>query len=172
MAWEQKGNKPIAVNHLPRIGFCCGRSDQQQSTAPVLDWKNQAIEILNEPGWRVADIGPLHGDIGTFKIRRDRALTLFIDTEAVRGRSFPGRQVRPGTARINSDKVLVESSSGAKAVLSGVDARTRVESGNTVRENGRVHELTIALPKAGPVIRLNGSKTSLRIISGRTSSRV
>jgi hypothetical protein len=150
MAWEQKGNKPIAVNHLPRIGFCCGRSDQQQSTAPVLDWKNQAIEILNEPGWRVADIGPLHGDIGTFKIRRDQALTLFIDTEAVRGRSFPGRQVRPGTARINSDKVLVESSSGAKAVLSGVDARTRVESGNTVRENGRVHELTIALPKAGP----------------------
>jgi hypothetical protein len=51
----------------------------------VLDWKNQAIEILNEPGFSVTDRGPLHGDIRTFKIRRDDCLILFIDTE---GREF------------------------------------------------------------------------------------
>jgi hypothetical protein len=48
----------------------------------VLDWKNQAIEMLNELGFFVTDRGPLHGDIRTFRIRRDDSLTLFIDTEA------------------------------------------------------------------------------------------
>jgi hypothetical protein len=83
----------------------------------VLDWKNQAIEILNEPGFSVTDRGPLHGDIRTFKIRRDDCLILFIDTEAARGGNFPPRAIPPGTARINPDNVTLENPSGAKAAL-------------------------------------------------------
>jgi hypothetical protein len=115
----------------------------------VLDWKNQAIEILNEPGFSVSDRGPLHGDIRTFKIRRDGCLTLFIDTEAARGGHFRRRAIPPGTARINPDNVTLESQSGAKAVLSAADTRTRIESGDTVRETARIHEFSIALPNAG-----------------------
>ena len=89
--------KSLASNWLLLWTF-----SQQQSAAPVLDWKNQAIEILNEPGWAVADHGPLHGDIRTLKIRRDCSLTLFIDTEAARGRHFPRRAIPPGGARIQS----------------------------------------------------------------------
>jgi hypothetical protein len=116
----------------------------------VLGWKSQAIEMLNEFGFSVVDQGPLHGDIRTFKIRHDDCLILFIDTEAARGGNFPRRAIPPGTARINPDNVMLESPSGAKAVLSAVDARTRVERGDTVRETARIHELHIALPDAGP----------------------
>jgi len=58
---------------------------------PVLGWKNQAIDILNESGFVVTDRGPLHGDIRTFRLRRDDHLILFIDTEAARGGNFPAR---------------------------------------------------------------------------------
>jgi hypothetical protein len=74
----------------------------------VLDWKNQAIEILNALGFSVTDHGPLHGDIRTFKIRRDDCLTLFMDTEAARGGHFPRRAIPPGAARINPDNVILE----------------------------------------------------------------
>jgi hypothetical protein len=117
----------------------------------VLDWKNKAIDLLNQPGFSVADQGPLHGDIRAFKIRRDESLTLFIDTEAVRGRHFPARAIPPGMARINPDNVKIDNPSGAKADLSAVIATTRTERGNEVRETARVHELTVALPGAGPV---------------------
>jgi hypothetical protein len=137
--------KSLASNRLLLWTF-----SQQQSAAPVLDWKNQAIEILNEPGWAVADHGPLHGDSRTLKIRRDCSLTLFIDTEAARGRHFPRRAIPPGGARNNPDNVTLESVSGAKAILSAVDARTRVEGGDTARETARIHELTIKLPGPGP----------------------
>jgi hypothetical protein len=117
---------------------------------PVLDWKNQAIDILNEYGFVVTDRGPLHGDIRTFKIRRDDCLTVFIDTEAARGGHFQRRAIPPSTARINTDSVVLENPSGAKAVLSAVDARRRSEVGDTVRETARIHELSITLPDAGP----------------------
>jgi hypothetical protein len=116
----------------------------------VLGWKNQAIEILNEPGFSVTDRGPLHGDIRTFTIRRDDCLTLFIDTEAARGGNFPRRAIPAGSARINPDNVTLDSPSGAKAVLSAADARRRIESGDTVREIARIHEFTVTLPDAGP----------------------
>jgi hypothetical protein len=106
--------------------------------------------MLNELGFSVTDRGPLHGDIRTFKIRRDDCLILFIDTEAARGGNFPPRAIPPGTARINPDNVTLQNPSGAKAVLSAVDARTRVERGDTVRETARIHELTVTLPDAGP----------------------
>jgi hypothetical protein len=61
----------------------------------VLDWKNQAIEMLNELGFFVTDRGPLHGDIRTFRIRRDDSLTLFIDTEAAGVGIFHRVQFRP-----------------------------------------------------------------------------
>jgi hypothetical protein len=115
----------------------------------VLDWSNEAIEILNDGGFNVTDRGPLHGDIRTFKLRRDCGLTLFIDTEAERGKRFQRRAIPPGTARINQDNVTLESPKGAKAVLSSVDARTRNEIGDTVRETARVHELSITLPDGG-----------------------
>ena len=108
----------------------------------VLDWKNQAIEMLNEAGFSVTDRGPLHGDIRTFKIRRDNCLTLSIDTEAPRGGHFPRRAIQAGSARINPDNVVLENPSGAKAVLSAVDTRTRDERGASVRETARIHELT------------------------------
>jgi hypothetical protein len=116
----------------------------------VLDWKNQAIEMLNELGFFVTDRGPLHGDIRTFRIRRDDSLTLFIDTEAAGSGNFPPRAIPPGTARINPDDVTLENPSGAKSVLSAVDAKTRDERGATVRETARIHELTVTLPDAGP----------------------
>jgi hypothetical protein len=116
----------------------------------VLDWKNQAIEMLNEPGFSVTDRGPLHGDIRTFRVRRNDCLTLLIDTEAARGGNFPRRAIAPGTARINPDNVMFENPSGAKAVLSAVDTTRRFESGDTVREIARIHELTVTLPDAGP----------------------
>jgi len=117
----------------------------------VLNWKNQAIDILNEPGFSVTDPGPLHGDVRTFKIRRDNCLTLSIHTEAVRRGHFQRRAIPPGTARINTDSVMLENPSGAKAVLSAVDSRGRSEVGDTVRETARIHELSITLPDAGPV---------------------
>ena len=116
----------------------------------MLDWKNQAIEILNAPGFSVTDHDPLHGDIRTFKIRRDERGVLFIDTEPVRGRYFPMREALTGTVRVNRDKVKVEKPPGVKAVLTGVDGLTRVESGNTVRETARIHQLTVTLLDAGP----------------------
>jgi hypothetical protein len=116
----------------------------------VLDWKNQAIEILNAPGFSVTDHGPLHGDIRTFKIRRDEHCVLFVDTEAVRGGYFPMREVPAGTVRVNRDKMELENPSGTKAVLTGVDGLTRVESGDTVRETARIHQFTVTLPDSGP----------------------
>jgi hypothetical protein len=87
------------------------------------------MEILNEPGFSVTDRGPLHGDVRTFKIRRDDCLTLFIDTEAVRLGHLQRRAIPAGTARINTDNVVLENPSGAKAILSEVDARRRSEVG-------------------------------------------
>jgi hypothetical protein len=116
----------------------------------VLGWKNQAIEMLNEFGFSVVDRGPLDGDIRTFKIRRDDCLILFIDTEAARGSNFPRHAIPAGTAPINPDNVMLENPSGAKAVLSAVDTRTRAERGASVRETARIHELAVTLPNAGP----------------------
>jgi hypothetical protein len=116
----------------------------------VLNWKNRSIDLLNGPGFGITDAGGLHGHIRKFTIRRDECLTLFIDTEAVRGASFTGRAIPPGTARFNTDKLQHENPSGAKAILSAVDTRRRVESGDTVRETVRVHELTVTLPGAEP----------------------
>ena len=116
----------------------------------MLDWKNQAIEILNASGFSVTDRGPLHGDIRTFKIRRDQRGVLFVDTEAIRGGYFPMRDVPAGTHRINRDKVDLENLCSAKAVLAGVDALTRIERGNTVRETARIHQITVTFADAGP----------------------
>ena len=128
----------------PNLGF-------SRSFRPlVLNWKNRSIDLLDGPGFGVSDTGPLHGHIRKFTIRRDERLTLFIDTEAVRGADFPARSIPPGTARINADKVELENPSGAKAVLSAVDATRRLENGNTVRETARIHELTVTLPDARP----------------------
>lgn len=116
----------------------------------MLDWKNKAIEILNEPGFSVKDRGPLHGDIRTFEIRRDDCGTLLIDTEAIGGGHFQRRAISPGVARINTDNVVLENPSGAKAILSAVDSRRRSKIGDAVSETARIHELSITLPNAGP----------------------
>jgi hypothetical protein len=99
--------------------------------------------MLNEPGFSVADSGPLHGPIRKFTIRRDERLTLLIDTKAGQGAQSSARAIPPGTARINVDKVELENLSGAKAILSAADTTRRIEKANTVRETARIHELTV-----------------------------
>ena len=42
------------------------------------DWKDQNTEMLNEPGFKVSDPGPLHAPILSFKIRRDEHLEIVL----------------------------------------------------------------------------------------------
>jgi hypothetical protein len=150
IAW--RGNRTgtrSPINHLPRIGFCGGRSDQQQSAAPVLGWKNQAIEILNEPNWSVVNPGPLHHPVLKFTIRRDERFALFIETEAVKGATSTAGEIPPGTVRINTDKAGLGHMFGAKATLSGLNRVRLYPDADPVRERSRIHELTLTLPDRG-----------------------
>jgi hypothetical protein len=67
----------------------------QRLADSVLDWKNQAIEILNEPGFSVTDPGPLHGPIRSFKVRRDERFALSSTLKLKRERLPRLRKFRP-----------------------------------------------------------------------------
>jgi hypothetical protein len=118
----------------------------------VLDWKNQAIDILNEPGFSVTDPGPLSGPILAFKIRRDQKLTLFIETEAAKGAKARADDIPPGTVRINLDKIELRHTFGATATLSGVNRLRSKPNGDPVQEIARIHDLTVTLPDRGPAV--------------------
>jgi hypothetical protein len=122
----------------------------QRSAVPVLDWKNQAIEMLNEPNWRVVDPGPLHHPVLKFTIRRDERFALFIETEAVKGATCTASEVPSGTVRINTDKVELAHMFGSKSTLSGLNTVRLHPDADPVRERSRIHELTLTLPNAGP----------------------
>ena len=116
----------------------------------MLTWKNQAIDILNEPGFGVADLGPLRQPILSFKVRRDERFALFIDTEAAKGAKSSAREIPPGTVRINTDKVELAHRYGAKATLSGLNTTRLHPDADPVRETARIHDLAVTLPNAGP----------------------
>jgi hypothetical protein len=116
----------------------------------MLDWKNQAIEVLNELNWCVVDPGPLHHPVLKFTIRRDERFALFIETEAVKGASSTASEVPSGTVRINTEKVELTHVFGGKATLSGLNTVRLHPDADPVRERSRIHELTLTLPNAGP----------------------
>jgi hypothetical protein len=114
-----------------------------------LDWKNQAVELINEPGFSVTDPGPLHGPIIKFLARRDCRLTLLIETEAGEDATSNAQEITPGTVRENFDKVELENEAGAKATLTGLSRLRSNESAIQVRQISRIQELNISLPAVG-----------------------
>jgi hypothetical protein len=118
----------------------------------VLDWKNQAIEILNERGFSVTEPGPLHRPIRSFKVRRDERFALFIDTEAEKGATSTAQEIPPGTVRINTDKAELAHTFGAKATLSGLNTIRLHPDADPVRETARIHDLTVTLPDRGTAV--------------------
>jgi hypothetical protein len=128
------------------------RAAESQDQAPVLDWKNQAIDILNEAGFSVTDPGPLSGPILAFKIRRDERFALLMDTEAPKGAKSRAEKIPPGTVRINLDKIELSHTLGATATLSGVNRRRSKPDGDPVQEIARIHDLIVTLPDRGPAV--------------------
>jgi hypothetical protein len=112
----------------------------------VWDWKSQSIALLNEPGFRVSEPGPLHAPVHSFKIRREEDLGILLETETALDAKSTAKQIPSGTVRFNTDAVtIVHQFMDAKAILTGVQTLSVSQHGDRFQEIAAVHELTITL---------------------------
>ena len=110
------------------------------------DWKDQNTEMLNEPGFKVSDPGPLHAPILSFKIRRDEHLEIVLETETALDAKSIAEKIPSGTLRYNTETAtLVHKFMDATATLTGVQTLSVSQQEDRLREIATIHELTTKL---------------------------
>jgi hypothetical protein len=88
----------------------------------LFSWQWESFkEIIDAYSPIVDDHGPLAGPVHRFTIRRDPELRLCMETEAPESAIEPKAHYRPGTVRINDDRVTFQTSLGLSIEAIGVN---------------------------------------------------
>lgn len=88
----------------------------------MFSWQWESFkEIIDAYSPIVDDHGPLAGPVHRFTIRRDPELRLCMETEAPGSAIEPKAHYRPGTVRINDDRVTFQTSLGLSIEAIGVN---------------------------------------------------
>jgi hypothetical protein len=110
--------------------------------------EEESIDLLNQGHFQITDLGPLHGPIHGFSVRRDDKLALILETEAAPDAKSAAVQYPDGTVRLNTDQVELANIAGIRAVLVGVQTHTvmTVHDGphrSVLKEVAGVHQMTV-----------------------------
>jgi hypothetical protein len=86
--------------------------------------------VLEGPGFRVADAGPLEAPVRSFTLKRDAKRNLMLETVAVGETRNTAVDHPPGTVRRTTEFVSFESEFGPKAIAHGVSRTNRSRGRN------------------------------------------
>lgn len=109
----------------------------------MTDLAEECLDILNDGHFHVVDPGPLHSPIRGFSLRRNRELTLILETDAAPRATSRAVEHRPGTVRFSTERAKLVSIAGIAAELVGVIPyqvmQTHSDLQKPTKETARVH---------------------------------
>ena len=108
-------------------------------------WDHEfAVPFINEGHFRVADPGPLRAPVLDFKLRRDEALDLILETRTAPDAKSTAAEHPSGTVRITTECASLENIGGVKVKLTGViPYRVRTSTNYRTGQDEHVEEAKI-----------------------------